>query len=260
MEQKQEEILMSVVEYKNEGRIAHIIINRPEAMNALNSEVFRGLWHAFENFRDDDELWVAILTGAGERAFCAGADIKGLVSGFSPEGDDVPVRPDNIWKPFIAAINGYCLGGGCELALMCDIRIASENAQFGQPEVNIGFMQAMGGTVRIPRFLPRAIAAEMLLTGKRINAQDALRIGLVSHVVPNDKLLETAKTIANTIITRGPLGVRAVKESMVRGYDMTLDEGLELEKALSARLRVTEDFVEGAKAFSEKRPPHYQGK
>lgn len=143
---------------------------------------------------------------------------------------------------------------------MCDIRIASENAQFGQPEVNIGFMPAMGGTVRIPRFLPRAIAAEMLLTGKRINAQDALRIELVSHVVPNDKLLETAKTIANTIITRGPLGVRAVKESMVRGYDMTLDEGLELEKALSARLRVTEDFVEGAKAFSEKRPPHYQGK
>jgi E-phenylitaconyl-CoA hydratase len=251
---------MAVVEYVKEGRIANIIINRPEAMNALNSEVFQGLWHAFAAFRDDNDLWVAIITGAGDRAFCAGADIRGLVSGFSPEGDDVPVRPDNVWKPFIAAINGYCLGGGCELALMCDIRIASETAQFGQPEVNIGFMPAMGGTVRIPRFLPRAIAAEMLLTGNRITAQDALRIGLVSRVVPKDKLAETAKEIANTIITRGPLGVRAVKESMVRGYDMTLDEGLELEKTLSARLRQTEDFVEGAKSFNEKRPPVYKGK
>jgi enoyl-CoA hydratase/carnithine racemase len=251
---------MAVVEYVKEGRIAHIILNRPEAMNALNSEVFQGLWQAFSAFRDDDNLWVAIISGAGDRAFCAGADIRGLVSGFSPEGDDVPVRPDNVWKPFIAAINGYCLGGGCELALMCDIRIASETAQFGQPEVNIGFMPAMGGTVRIPRFLPRAIAAEMLLTGNRITAQDALRVGLVSRVVPKDKLMDTAKEIANTIITRGPMGVRAVKESMVRGYDMTLDEGLQLEKSLSAQLRTTEDFVEGAKAFTEKRPPVYKGK
>jgi enoyl-CoA hydratase/carnithine racemase len=229
-------------------------------MNALNSEVFQALWYAFADFRDDNDLWVAVLTGAGDRAFSAGADIKGLVSGFSPEGDDVPVRPDNVWKPFIAAINGYCLGGGCELALMCDIRIASENAQFGQPEVNIGFMPAMGGTVRIPRFLPRAIAAEMLLTGNRINAQEALRIGLVSRVVPQEKLMDTAREIANTILTRGPLGVRAVKESMVRGYDMTLDEGLALEKELSGYLRATEDFVEGAKAFAEKRPPQYKGK
>jgi len=251
---------MAVVEYVREGRIAHIILNRPDAMNALNSEVFQALWYAFADFRDNKDLWVAILTGAGDRAFCAGADIKGIVSGFSPEGDDVPVRPDNVWKPFIAAINGYCLGGGCELALMCDIRIASENAQFGQPEVNIGFMPAMGGTVRIPRFLPRAIAAEMLLTGNRITAQEALRIGLVSRVVPKDKLMDTAKEIANTIITRGPLGVRAVKESMVRGYDMTLDEGLALEKELSGYLRHTDDFVEGAKAFAEKRPPQYKGK
>ena len=251
---------MAVVEYKKEGRIAHIIINRPDAMNAFNSEVFQALWYAFADFRDDNDLWVAVLTGAGDRAFSAGADIKGLVSGFSPEGDDVPVRPDNVWKPFIAAINGYCLGGGCELALMCDIRIASENAQFGQPEVNIGFMPAMGGTVRIPRFLPRAIAAEMLLTGNRINAQEALRIGLVSRVVPKEKLMDTAREIANTILTRGPLGVRAVKESMVRGYDMTLDEGLALEKELSGYLRATEDFVEGAKAFAEKRPPQYKGK
>ena len=250
---------MAVVECRKEGRIAHIVINRPEAMNALNAEVFRGLRDAMEDFRDNANLWVAILTGAGDRAFSAGADIKGLVSG-SAKGDFASVRPDNIWKPFIAAINGYCLGGGCELALMCDIRIASENAQFGQPEVNNGFMPAMGGTVRLTRFLPRSFAAEMLLTGNRISAQEALRVGLVSHVVPIEKLMETAKTIADTIITRGPLGVRAVKESMVRGYDMTLDEALALEKALSADLRTTEDFIEGANAFSEKRPPHYKGK
>jgi E-phenylitaconyl-CoA hydratase len=250
---------MAVVECRKEGRIAHIVINRPEAMNALNAEVFRGLRDAMEDFRDNANLWVAILTGAGDRAFSAGADIKGLVSG-SAKGDFASVRPDNIWKPFIAAINGYCLGGGCELALMCDIRIASENAQFGQPEVNNGFMPAMGGTVRLPRFLPRSFAAEMLLTGNRISAQEALRVGLVSHVVPNEKLMDTAQSIANTIITRGPLGVRAVKESIVRGYDMTLDEALALEKALSADLRTTEDFIEGANAFSEKRPPHYKGK
>ena len=251
---------MAVVEYKKEGRLARIIINRPEAMNALNSDVFQGLRNAFNDFRDDDDLWVAILTGAGDEAFCAGWDIKELASGFSLDGDSEPVRPDNIWKPFIAAINGYCLGGGCEMALMCDIRIASESAQFGQPEVNIGFMPAMGATVRIPRFLPGAVAAEMLLTGNRINAREALRIGLVSRVVPDEKLIETADEIAKTILTRGPLGVRAVKESMVRGYGMTIDEGLALEKVLSAYLLTTEDFAEGTKAFTEKRSPRYKGK
>jgi len=251
---------MAVVEYKKEGRLARIIINRPEAMNALNSDVFQGLRNTFNDFRDDDDLWVAILTGAGDEAFCAGWDIKELASGFSLDGDSEPVRPDNIWKPFIAAINGYCLGGGCEMALMCDIRIASESAQFGQPEVNIGFMPAMGATVRIPRFLPGAVAAEMLLTGNRINAREALRIGLVSRVVPDEKLIETADEIAKTILTRGPLGVRAVKESMVRGYGMTIDEGLALEKVLSAYLLTTEDFAEGTKAFTEKRPPRYKGK
>ena len=251
---------MAVVEYKKEGRLARIIINRPEAMNALNSDVFQGLRNAFNDFRDDDDLWVAILTGAGDKAFCAGWDLKELTSGCSLDGDSEPVRPDNIWKPFIAAINGYCLGGGCEMALMCDIRIASESAQFGQPEVNIGFMPAMGATVRIPRFLPGAVAAEMLLTGNRINAREALRIGLVSRVVPDEKLIETADEIAKTILTRGPLGVRAVKESMVRGYGMTIDEGLALEKVLSAYLLTTEDFAEGTKAFTEKRPPRYKGK
>jgi len=255
---------MAAVEYVKEGKIANIIINRPEAMNALSSDVMRGLRDAMIDFRDNNDLWVAIVTGAGDRAFCAGADIKE----FKPLTDEElkaqksekTVRADTIWKPFIAAVHGYCLGGGCELAMSCDIRIAADNAQFGQPEVNIGFMPGLGATVRMPRFIPRAVAAEILLTGNRINAQDALRWGLVSRVVPRDKLMDTAKEIANTIISRGPLGVRATKESMLRSYEMSLEEGLILEQELANRVRTTEDFMEGARAFAEKRPPQYKAK
>ncbi len=256
---------MAAVEYVKEGRIAYITINRPEAMNSLSIEVRQGLQNAYKDFRDNNDLWVAIITGAGDRAFSAGADIKG----FTPASSDaagtggVPeklIRPDTIWKPFIAAIHGYCLGGGCELAMTCDIRIAADNAQFGQPEVNIGFMPGGGGTIRMPRFIPRAVAAEILLTGNRINAAEALRVGLVSRVVPRDQLMDTAKAIADTIISRGPLGVRATKEAMIRGYSMTLEEGLALEKQLVAQIRATEDFMEGARAFAQKRPPQYKAK
>lgn len=256
---------MAAVTYVKEGKIAYITINRPEAMNSLSVEVREGLQAAYKDFRDNNDLWVAIITGAGDRAFSAGADIKG----FRPAGADaaqagreaeIPVRPDTIWKPFIAAIHGYCLGGGCELAMTCDIRIAAENAQFGQPEVNIGFMPGGGGTIRMPRFIPRALAAEILLTGNRINAAEAFRIGLVSRVVPREKLMETAVEIANTILSRGPLGVRATKEAMIRGYSMTLEEGLALEKQLVTQIRATEDFMEGARAFAQKRPPQYKAK
>ncbi len=144
--------------------------------------------------------------------------------------------------------------------MTCDIRIAAENAEFGQPEINIGFMPGAGGTIRLPRFVPRAFAAEILMTGNRYNAQDALRMGLVSRVVPRDKLMSTCKEIAETIISRGPVGVRASKEAMIRGYDMKLDEGLALERELSSAVRKTEDFVEGARAFMQKRPPQYKGK
>ncbi|MDP2918945.1 MAG: enoyl-CoA hydratase/isomerase family protein [Dehalococcoidia bacterium] len=256
---------MAAVEYVKEGRIAYITLNRPEALNALNGDVQMGLHQAMVDFRDNDDLWVAIMTGAGDRAFSAGADIKG----FRPFTGDVeaegrvpekPVRADTIWKPFIAAIHGFCLGGGCELALTCDIRIAADNAQFGQPEINIGFIAGGGGTIRLPRFVSRAWAAEILLTGNRINAQQALEIGLISRVVPRDKLMDTAKEIANTIISRGPLGVRATKEAMIRGYDMNLEEGLAFERKLAAYIRTTEDFMEGARAFAQKRPPQYKGK
>jgi len=258
---------MAAVEYVKEGRIAYITINNVENMNSLSAAVSMGLQDAYYNFKDDNDLWVAILTGAGDRAFCAGADIKGFIpapgsqpGAGPPRPVRQPIRPDQIWKPFIAAIHGYCLGGGNEMAMTCDIRIAAENAQFGQPEINIGFMPGAGGTIRLPRFVPRAIAAEMLLTGNRINAQEALRIGLISRVVPRDKLMATAKEIADTIISRGPLGVRASKEAMIRGSDMKLDEGLALERELSGGIRRTEDFIEGARAFAQKRPPEYKGK
>ena len=234
-------------------------------MNSLSVEVRQGLKDAYVDFRDNNDLWVAIITGAGDRAFSAGADIKGFrpFTGDAAEAGRIPekpIRPDTIWKPFIAAIHGYCLGGGCELAMTCDIRIAADNAQFGQPEVNIGFMPGGGGTIRMPRFIPRAIAAEILLTGNRISAAEALRVGLVSRVVPRDQLMDTAKEIANTIISRGPLGVRATKEAMIRGYNMTLEEGLALEQQLAAHIRTTEDFMEGARAFAQKRPPEFKAK
>ena len=252
------------VDYTKEGRIALITINRPEALNALNLDVQKELNEAMMDFRDDPELWVAILTGAGDRAFSAGADIKTFQPGSGDLDEilrrDAPVRADTIWKPFIAAIHGYCFGGGLELAMTCDIRIAADNAQLGQPEVNIGFMPGNGGTQRLPRFVSRAVAAEILLTGNRIDAQEALRIGLVSRVVPRDKLMDTAREIAGTICQKGPLGVQATKEAMVRGYDMNLEDGLQLELEKAAYIRTTEDFMEGAKAFTEKRPPQYKGK
>jgi enoyl-CoA hydratase/carnithine racemase len=252
------------VDYVKEGRIAIMTINRPEAMNALNADVSREMREAMIDFRDNNDLWVAIITGAGDRAFSAGADIKDFRPATQEDmervRDAAPVRADTIWKPFIAAINGYALGGGLEMAMTCDIRIAAEHAQLGQPEINIGFMPGAGGTQRLTRFVPRAIAAEILLTGNRITAQEAYRIGLVNKVVPLDKLMDTAKEMANTICSRGPLGVRASKEAMIRGYDMVLEEGLKLESQLATHIRTTEDFMEGARAFVEKRPPDYKAK
>lgn len=258
---------MPDVLYEKDGRIATMTLNRPHAMNSLSTGLSQELHEAMVDFRDDPELWVAIITGAGDRAFSAGADIKG----FKPATDEEvkaaqaraagpPVRADTIMKPFIAAIHGYALGGGLELAMTCDIRIAADNAQMGQPEINIGFMPGAGGTIRLPRFVPRAIAAEMLLTGDRIDAEQALRCGLVSRVVPRDELMQTAKEIALTICERGPLGVRASKEALIQGYDMPLEEALGLERRLNTEIRKSEDFMEGAKAFAAKRPPEYKGR
>ena len=244
--------------YEKKGRIAYVTLNRPEVLNAMNVQVKRELAEIWVDFRDDPEVWVGVVSGVGGKAFSAGSDIKEPLR--KREFEPLQMGGIDIWKPLIAAIDGWCVGGGLELAMECDIRIAAEHAQMGQPEINIGFMPGAGGTIRLPRFIPRAIAAEMLLTGSRLNAQEALHYGLVSKVVPLDQLMPTAKEIANTICTRGPLGVRSSKEAIIKGYEMDLEEALKLERKLNAQLRTTEDFMEGARAFAEKRTPQYKGK
>jgi len=254
------------VDYKKEGRLAIFTINRPEAMNAMNMEAVRELLEAMVDFRDDPELWVGIITGAGERAFCGGADIKDTLSFMKEHRRDPWSFPPSImrglelWKPLIAAINGMALGGGLEVALACDIRIAAENARLGTPEVNLGLIPGWGGTQRLPRAIPWCKAAEILLMGKLIDAQEAYRIGLVNKVVPQAEVMSTAKEWAEVICQAGPLAVRAAKEAMIRGSEMTLEDGLRLENSLVAYLMGTEDFAEGTKAFVEKRKPSYKAK
>ncbi len=254
------------IDYKKEGRIAIFTINRPEALNAMNVEALRELHQVMVEFRDDDELWIGIVTGSGEKAFCAGADIKNMLP-FMKENRDTPwlvpatpMRGLELWKPLIAAINGMALGGGLEIAMMCDIRIASDNARLGTPEVNLGLIPGWGGTQRLPRALPWCKAAEILLMGRPIDAQEAYRIGLVNKVVPPAELMSTAKEWAKVICQAGPLGVRAAKEAMIRGSSMTLEDGLRLENALFNYLLGTEDYVEGSTAFIEKRKPDYKAK
>ncbi len=255
-----------VVDYQKEGRIAIFTINRPEAMNAINVQTNQELCAALVDFRDDPELWVGIITGAGERAFSAGADIKDMLP-FLKEHRYRPWefpptiwRGLELWKPLIAAINGLALGGGLEIALACDLRIASENARLGTTEVTLGVMPGWGGTQRLPRMIPWCKAAEILLMGRPIDAQEAYRIGLVNKVVPLEQVMPTAKEWAQVICQAGPLAVRAAKEAMIRGASLTLEEGLRLENSLFAYLLGTEDFTEGTTAFVEKRKPAYKAK
>ncbi|MFC2032300.1 enoyl-CoA hydratase/isomerase family protein [Chloroflexota bacterium] len=254
-----------VVDYQKEGKIAIFTINRPQAFNAVSLEVIKELHEAMVDFRDDPDLWVGIVTGAGEKAFCAGADVKEELPfikehRYQPWVLPNPIRQFELWKPLIAAINGLALGGGLELALSCDIRIAAENARLGTPEITLGLIPGWGGTQRLPRMIPWCKAAELLLMGTMIDAQEAYRIGLVNKVVPPDQLMSTAKEWAETICRAGPLAVRASKEAMIRGTNMTLEEGLRLEHALEARVMETEDFEEGTKAFMEKRKPDFKAK
>jgi len=254
------------VDYEREGRIAIFTINRPEAFNAVNVQIFQELHDRMVEFQDDPELWVGIITGARTRAFSIGADIKDMLP-FAREHRDDPgalppsiMRGLDIWKPLIAAVNGLALGGGLEIVLACDIRIASEKARFGTPEVTLGLVPGWGGTQRLPRMLPWCKAAELLLMGKSIDAQEAYRIGLVNKVVPQEQVMPTAKEWAEAICQAGPLAVRAAKEAMVRGSSMTLDDGLRLENSLNAYLFGTEDFNEGITAFAEKRRPVFKAR
>ncbi|MDD4859527.1 MAG: enoyl-CoA hydratase-related protein [Dehalococcoidales bacterium] len=250
------------VDYQKEGRIAIITINRPEAMNALNADVRREMDAALSDVRDDNDIWVAVITGAGEKAFCAGADLKEMNAGNveAQRGSIELVRADRIMKPFIAAINGYALGGGLELALTCDLRIAAEHARFGQPEILRGFIPGGGATQRLPRFIPRVYAAEILLMPKHVTAQEAYHMGLINKVVPLAQLMTTAMEWAQNICQAAPLGVRTAKEAMLTGYGLPLEDGLKFERLLRRNMPNTEDFKEGVKAFAEKRKPEWKGR
>jgi enoyl-CoA hydratase/carnithine racemase len=254
------------VDYKVEGRVATITLNRPEAYNSVDIRTLRELHDALAAFRDNDEVWVGILTGSGEKAFCSGADIVEMLPFLksaehkSWEIPETPLRFMEVYKPIIGAINGMALGGGFEIALICDIRIAAEHSRFGCPEVNLGIMPGWGATQRLTRIIPRAKAMELVLSGKPINAQEAYRIGLVNEVVPKMELMARAQKWAEDLCQVGPLALRAAKEAMIRGYSMPLDEGIKLESALFSYLLGTEDFKEGRDAFLNKRKPQFKGK
>ena len=251
-----------VIDYKKEGRVAVFTINRPQAMNAMTPEGLSEFNKELIDFRDDPEIWVGIITGAGEKAFCAGADIKETLPYMAAGGPLAPtiLRGMEITKPLIAAVNGLALGGGLEFALACDIRIAAENARFGLTEATIGLIPGWGGTQRLPRIIGTGRAAEMIFTGKIIDAAEAYRIGLVNAVVPLDKLMPTAREWAENIMKAAPLAVRAVKKAMYSGLNTTLESGLQIELELENEVTKTEDFKEGVAAFKEKRKPAYKGK
>jgi len=259
---------MSSVLYEQKDKIVTITINRPEAMNSVDPETQAALVDAWTRFRDDDSAWVAVLTGAGEKAFSAGADLKKLIPRvFAPGhrrdhelGLGGITRGLEIWKPMIAAVNGHCLAGGLELALACDLRLASPNATFGLTEVRWAIMPGAGGTQRLPRAVPLAKAMEMILMAQTIDAEEAHRIGLVNKVVPLPQLMREALEWAQTLCERGPLGVRAAKEAVIRGLSLPLGDGLRLEAFLSGTLRGTEDAVEGPRAFAEKRKPQFKAR
>jgi len=247
-----------------EGSIGIIQLNRPKVMNALNFELMTELVNALEQLDRDAAIKVVILTG-GERAFTAGADLAEM--SLATPVELVLGRRFELWdrirrisKPIIAAVNGYCLGGGNELAMNCDLIVASETATFGQPEVNVGIIPGAGGTQRLPRAVGKYKAMEMILTGKSISADEAYRIGLVNHVVPPESLMEEAKKMATDIASKPPISIRSAKEAILRAQDTTLEVGLEFERKAFYMLFATEDGKEGMKAFLEKRKPTFKGK
>ena len=250
--------------YDKKDGVAVLTINREATLNSLDGKTSREMHEAVCDFRDDAAMRVMIVTGVG-RAFSTGMDLVARNNGddqFAPGAAPFGGFTSNVtvYKPIIAAINGFCLAGGCEVALACDIRICTPEARFGQPEVRWAIIPGAGGTQRLPRAISQAWSNYMILTGDQMDAETALRTGLVSHVVPREELMGKAMQIANTICERGPLAVQAAKEAIVRGQDMPLEHGLALEKLLIEKMFTTEDAVEGPKAFAEKRKPEYRGR
>jgi enoyl-CoA hydratase len=252
--------------YEKNNQIALITIARPKVLNALNASTLQELQRAFQAVRDDDDVRVAIITGEGEKAFVAGADISeftalGAIGGeaLSARGQAVFSLIENCGKPVIAAVNGFALGGGCELALACTIRIASETARFGQPETKLGLIPGYGGTQRLARLVGKGIAMQAILTADMIKADEALRIGLVNEVMAAAELLPRAEAIAKKIIANAPIATRLTLEAVNKGMEMSLSEGLAFEAALFGLSFATADKNEGAQAFLEKRAPQFKG-
>ncbi len=253
--------------YEVSDRIARVTINRPDKLNALNGTVIAELGDAVGHIEGDTGVSGVILTGAGTKAFVAGADIAELAGQGPMEGKAramagqlVMRRLERCGKPVIAAVNGFALGGGCELAMACHLRVASETAKFGQPEVKLGLGPGYGGTVRLPRLVGRGRALELLLTGTMIDAQEALRIGLVNRVVPADRLLPESEQLLRTMLEQAPLALRAIIEAVDTGLDLSVDEALLLEANHFGLLSSTADMREGTAAFLEKRKPRFEGR
>ena len=254
------------VDFEKKGYVAYITLNRPEAMNSLDPDAIIRLTEIWSEVKNDPGIRVSVLTGAGEKSFCTGTDMKKTPP---PEEcmasiwlrDGQPIIPHmKMWKPIICAINGYAIGGGLEMALACDMRIASSKAKFGLTEVKVASLAGLNGTQCLPRAIPQAVAMKMLLTGETIDAEEALRVGLISDVVEPDALPDLAKRYAERIAGNAPLSVKAAKQAAIMGMEMPLDQGIAFSHLLWGVLRDTEDRKEGFAAFSEKRAPEYRGK
>jgi enoyl-CoA hydratase/carnithine racemase len=255
-----ETILASV-----EENVGTITINRPDVRNALSAQVLGDIRGALAEFRHDDEVGVVVFTGAGDRAFAAGADINELrertfLDALASLMQAVYDEIEDYEKPTIAAVNGLALGGGCELAMACDIRIASENARFGQPEVNLSIIPGAGGTQRLARLVGKGKATEMILTGEIIGAEEAHRVGLVTRVISSDELVDAVRETARSIMSKGPLAIRLAKLAIRTGFETDLKTGLVVERLAQAVLLTSEDKREGTSAFLEKREPEFKGR
>ena len=260
-------LVLETVTYEKKGGIAYVTLNRPKVLNALNKTALADLRAAFEDARDDSSLHGVILTGAGDKSFIAGADINEVATDTPVQAEEKTRRGqhlmdliENLGKPVVAAINGFALGGGCEAALACTIRLAAESAKFGLPEVKLGIIPGYGGTQRLPRLIGKGVALQLILSGAMIDAQEAYRVGLVNEVVPKAELIGRAEAILNQIGANAPLSVRYALEAVNKGMETSLAEGLVLESTFVAICTSTEDKKEGTSAFLQKRPATFQGR
>lgn len=255
------------VVFEKQGNIGTVTINRPKALNALNSETLKDLDKVLQVLENDNDIYVVVLTGAGEKAFVAGADIAEMKDLNEEQGREFGILGNNIFrrleklqKPVIAAINGFALGGGCELSMSCDIRIASEKAKFGQPETGLGITPGFGGTQRLPRIVGLGKAKELIYTGDIIRADEALRIGLVNKVVPAENLMEEVMALANKIAANAPIAVKLCKDAIDRGMQVDIDSSILVEAEDFGKCFLTEDQTEGMVAFLERRTKNFQNK